>query len=95
MQTGNRLKQSERNEMAEIDDGPPMIIGIAFTVGRPEPVDMDLAFNTLLDRDSDDELIYYGYSGQTAWAFSTPEELGAWAAQHPEGTWDVAVRREL
>lgn len=38
------------------------------------------------------ELIYYGYSGHTAWAFSTPEQLGEWAAQHPEGTFDVAVR---
>jgi hypothetical protein len=37
------------------------------------------------------ELIYYGYEGRTAWAFSTPEELAAWAAEHPAGTFDVAV----
>lgn len=41
-----------------------------------------------------DELIYYGYCGTAAWAFTTPEELGAWAAQHPEGIWDVAVRNQ-
>lgn len=40
-------------------------------------------------------LIYYGYDGSTAWAFSTAEELGEWAAQHPCGTWDVEVRDEL
>lgn len=38
------------------------------------------------------DLIYCGYSGETAWAFSTPEELGAWAAEHPEGTFDVIDR---
>jgi hypothetical protein len=41
---------------------------------------------------NEDEFIYYGYSGETAWAFTTAEELGAWAAQHPEGTWEVSVR---
>lgn len=41
-----------------------------------------------------DRLVYYGYRGSTAWAFSTPEELGAWAAQHPDGTFDVQVIEE-
>jgi hypothetical protein len=36
-----------------IDDGPPMIIGIDVTVGRPEPTDLRLAFNTLTDEEFD------------------------------------------
>ena len=40
---------------------------------------------------TDEELIYYGYAGNAAWAFRTAEELGVWAAQHPEGTFDVQV----
>jgi hypothetical protein len=41
-----------------------------------------------------ERLVYCGYSGTAAWAFSTPEELGAWAAEHPEGTIDVIVQAD-
>jgi hypothetical protein len=36
-----------------IDDGPALILGIDFTLGRPEPVDLRLAFNTLSDEELD------------------------------------------
>jgi hypothetical protein len=38
---------------APIDDGPPLIPGIDFTLGRPEPIDLRLAFNTLSDEEFD------------------------------------------
>jgi hypothetical protein len=38
------------------------------------------------------ELIYYGYLPGGAWAFATPEELGAWVSEHPEATFDVGIR---
>jgi hypothetical protein len=41
-----------------------------------------------------DDLIYYGYHGNAAWAFNTAEELGAWTAEHPDGTFDVQVREQ-
>jgi hypothetical protein len=35
---------------------------------------------------SSDGLVYYGWDGDAAWAFKTAEELGAWAAEHLQGT---------
>jgi hypothetical protein len=40
--------------MSEIENGPPMIVGIDFTLGRPGPVDLRLAFNTLSDEEFDE-----------------------------------------
>ena len=37
------------SEPIEIDDGPSLIPGIDVILGRPEPVDLRLAFNTLSD----------------------------------------------
>lgn len=53
---------------------------------------MSFAARKAVEPKPSDELIYYGYEGTTAWAFTTPEELGAWASEHPGGTFDVQVR---
>ena len=59
-----------------------------------EAREIRLRTNAELEYEKEEEdagLIYYGYTTGKAWAFKTPEELGAWAAKHPEGTIDVAV----
>jgi hypothetical protein len=41
------------SEPIEIGDGPPLVPGIDVTLGRPEPIDLRLAFNTLRDEEFD------------------------------------------